>query len=409
MVKCLGIAVLLITQSFRAACAQITANPIVDLGYVKYQGHHNDSLHINEFRGLRFAEPPVAALRWKPPQPYAPLNLTNAVVNATQSGPACVQGFPQWTVSGPVESTGSEDCLFLDIYVPANATKDSKLPVVLTIPGGGYVMGYSGQSSPYALMSHSKNAFIFVLGQYRLGAYGFLGSATYAQEGGAMNAGLLDQRLAMEWVQENIEAFGGDPSKVTIQGGSAGGGSVTNHLIWKGGIEKPPFRAAMAEFPWWQQYLRIEQLEKQYFNLLLSANCSTLVCLQALSENKLKEATQATYISAYANGDYGYGNFYYGPYVDGDLIRGLPSSEFREGHYTKVPTWTMREKYEGVTFSNQSMTLFDDEMKDLRVQFSYADDEFFSNLFTLYPEEDFNSTFWQRSTWFGYVCNPCGK
>lgn len=393
----------IVTNLITVTLAQSTTSPTVSLSYVKYRGHYNDTLKINEYRGLRFAESPIGALRWKSPQPYNPQNLTNSVVDAAQSGPPCVQGYPQWAVSGPVQATGSEDCLFLDIYVPANATIDSHLPVALSIPGGGYVMGYASQSSPYALMKHSNNAFIFVNIQYRLGAYGFLGSSRYTQEGGATNAGLIDQRLALEWVQQHIEAFGGDPSKITVLGGSAGGGSVASHLIWKGGMDTPPFQAAMADFPWWQQFLREEQLAKQYDDILEAANCSKLECLQALPEDILKEATQATYISAYAEKVYGYGNFYYGPYVDGDVIRDLPSREFRAGHFAKVPTWVSREGYEGFTFSNQSMTTIEEATEDLSTQFPYANEEFVHDVFGLYPRDQFNSTFWQRLTWFGYV------
>ena len=392
--------------SATALSQTVTSPPIIDLGAIKYQGFHNNTFEINEFRGIRFAKPPVGVLRWQAPQPYVPRNNTGHIVNATQFSPPCVQGFPQWTISGPVQYVGSEDCLLLDIYVPANATRDSKLPVALSIPGGGYVMGYAGQSSPYALMHHSENSFIFINIQYRLGAYGFLGSTKYRHEGGAANVGLLDQRLAIEWVNEHIQAFGGDPSKITILGGSAGGGSVTSHLIWKGGVAKPPFRSAMADFPWWQQYLTDDQLTAQYFNLLDSADCSTLACLQALPEDVLKEATQTTYISAYAAGSYGYGNFYYGPYVDGEIILGLPSREFREGRFAKVPTWTTREGYEGFTFSNQSLTSIDEEVADLVIQFPYSSDKFIENLFMLYPRIEFNSTFWQRSTWFGWAETP---
>ncbi|KAL5371690.1 hypothetical protein DPSP01_014070 [Paraphaeosphaeria sporulosa] len=397
----------LVTHLITVALAQDTNGPILDLGYVKYRGHYNDTFKIKEYRGIRFAEPPIGASRWKAPQPYNPEFPTDIVVDATKSGPPCVQGYPQWTISGPVQAAGSEDCLMLDVYTPGTATKKSHLPVALSIPGGGYVMGYAGQSSPYALMRHSNNAFIFVNIQYRLGAYGFLGSARYTEDGGATNAGLLDQRLALEWVQEHIEAFGGDPSKVTILGGSAGGGSVTSQLTWKGGNHTPPFRAAMADFPWWQQFLREEQLTKQYDNLLEAANCATLMCLKALPEDILKEATQATYISAYADKAYGYGNFYYGPYVDGDIIRDLPSRELRAGKFVKVPTWVSREGYEGFTFSNQSMTTTEEEAKDLHTQFPYANETFVDDVFGLYPRDQFNSTFWQRSTWFGDFSINC--
>lgn len=82
--------------------------------------------------------------------------------------------------------------------------------------------------------------------QYRLGGYGFLNPDEFDGSEGVKNAGLLDQHLALEWVQRHIAAFGGDPSKVTIWGGSAGGGSVANQLIYEGGEKKPPYRAAIA-------------------------------------------------------------------------------------------------------------------------------------------------------------------
>lgn len=367
--------------------SQTSNGPSVDVNYAMYRGHYNDSLSINEYRGIRFAEPPIASLRWKAPLPYAPRNLTKSVFNATQSGAPCVQGYPKWILSGRFQHSGSEDCLFLDVFVPANATKGSDLPVAVAIPGGGYVMGYTSQSSPYALMRHSQNSFIFVNIQYRLGAYGFLGSDRFTKDGGATNAGLLDQRLALEWVKKNIKCFGGDQSKITILGGSAGGGSVTSHLIWQRGIATPPFRAAMADFPWWQQYSSQVQLAKQYDGLLDAANCSTLMCLRALPEDTLKEATQATYISAYECKEYGYGNFYYGPYVDGKMILGLPSQEFSAGRFAKVPTWISREGYEGFTFSNQSVTTIEEETEDLGVHFPYANQTFLDDVFDLYPRD----------------------
>ena len=377
-------------------------SPIVDLGYAKYRGIYNEGLGIAEFRGIPFAAPPIGPLRWKAPQPFpGSQDSATTLINATESGPACIQGYPAWTIQSNVQISESEDCLKLNIFVPDATKKDEKLPVVLTIPGGGYVMGQADQGSPYALMKHSNNAFIYVVIQYRLGAYGFLGSKSFLQEGGLANIGLLDQRLAIEWVQEHIEAFGGDPERITIQGGSAGGGSVTNHLIWKGGIGKAPFRAAMADFPWWQQFLREDQLVRQYVHLLEAASCSTLSCLRKLDEQQLKQATQSTYLTAYDHREYGYGNFYYGPYVDGDLIQDLPSREFSRGHFTKVPVWTSREGYEGWSFSNQSMTTQDEAVEDVNMQFPYADESFAQSIFDLYPREHFNSTFWQRATWFG--------
>jgi carboxylesterase type B len=110
----------------------------------------------------------------------------------------------------------------------------------------GYTLGSSETVAPgNALVYQSQGSLIYVSIQYRLGAYGFLGGAEVT-ENGVANAGLLDQRAALLWVQRHISQFGGDPSKVTIIGGSAGGGSVTDQMILYGGVNNPPFRAVIA-------------------------------------------------------------------------------------------------------------------------------------------------------------------
>lgn len=138
-----------------------------------------------------------------------------------------MQGTPAWQLqaneTGPVPVTGQEDCLLLDVYVPEEP-QSSSLPVLVNIHGGGYTQGSAYGNAWQALVNASGGSFIYVSTQYRLGAYGFL-SSSEVRENGAANAGLLDQRSALDWVQRNIRAFGGDPAKVTIIGGSAGGGS----------------------------------------------------------------------------------------------------------------------------------------------------------------------------------------
>lgn len=110
----------------------------------------------------------------------------------------------------------------------------------------GYTLGSSETVAPgNSLVYQSKGGLIYVSIQYRLGAYGFLGGAEVLADGVA-NAGLLDQRAALGWVQRNIRQFGGDPGKITIIGGSAGGGSVMDQMILYGGISNPPFRAVIA-------------------------------------------------------------------------------------------------------------------------------------------------------------------
>ncbi|KAF2865916.1 Alpha/Beta hydrolase protein [Massariosphaeria phaeospora] len=389
----------------RGKCTTL-AYPIVDVGYATYRGVYNSTLQVNDYFGIPYAEPPVGALRWHEPVPYGLPANSSVVFNATVPGRICVQGVPAWSTNIPPVDSGSEDCLLLNIIQPANTTKHARLPVVVSIHGGGYTVGNADIAQQYVLMRHSHNAFISVSIQYRLGAYGFLGSSKYSREGGSPNLGLLDQRLALDWVQKHISAFGGDPDKVTIVGGSAGGGSVTSQMIMHGGAENPPFRAVMAQFPWWQQYLREEQLSTQFTLLLSATNCTSLSCLRIVPEDDLKAASQSTYATAYANGEYGYGHFYYGPYVDGEVIQDLPSKEFRAGHFTKVPTFVDRAIYEGIVFTNRSITTKEEETKDLETQFPYANDSFIEQVYDLYAPEGTNSTFWQRQAWFGdYTIN----
>ncbi|KAL9079065.1 MAG: hypothetical protein Q9157_002033 [Trypethelium eluteriae] len=240
--------------------------------------------------------------------------------------------------------------------------------------------------------------------QYRLGALGFLSSSAVRADGVA-NAGLLDQRAALGWVQRHIGAFGGDPHKVTIWGGSAGGGSVVSQLMLYGGEINPPFRSAIAEYPWMQPYHPDSVLEDQYHELLNATSCDSLFCLRALSTSELVTATQATYGQGYwaiPEGHYGYGDFYYGPAVDGNIIRELPSQAFKQGHFSKD-----HDGYEGVVFTNKSEKTVAEEIADLHKLFPYAKQSFFNELFKLYPRDDFNSTFYQRQQIFGDFIIDC--
>jgi carboxylesterase type B len=121
-------------------------------------------------------------------------------------------------------------------------------------------------------------------------------------------------------------------------------------------------------------------------------------------------ATQLTYTEGYRThpvGLYGYGDFYYGPSVDGDVIRDLPSNEWKQGHFAKVPLLVDRDGYEGVYFSNQSALTTESTALDLRQLFPYAKQHFFDRLYQLYPTEAYNTTFWQRQTLFGDFIINC--
>ena len=193
-----------------------------------YQGLKNVQLQpgdsaVNAFLGIRYGQAPTGTLRWKPPQ--APNPGQGSIVAGT-FGHTCTQG----------RATDSEDCLFLNVYTPSTATARSKLPVFIWIHGGALVNGAGSDYDPSVMVA--QNDIIVVTINYRLGSLGFLAASVLAapqanafqNAGDAGNYGLMDQQFAMAWVQQNIEAFGGDPRTVTIGGESAGGLSVSAHL-----------------------------------------------------------------------------------------------------------------------------------------------------------------------------------
>jgi carboxylesterase type B len=302
--------------------------------------------------------------------------------------------------------------------------KSDYIPVLVQIHGGGYDQGNSQSNPGYMMVNQSMGNLIYVSIQYRLAAFGFL-SSNEIRENGAANAGLLDQRAALGWVQRNIRAFGGDPSKVTIIGGSAGGGSVMDQLILYGGASNPPFRAAISEYPWWQSYKNNTILEAQYGQMLTATSCDNLACLRSQSTQSLIDAMQASLISYGWEKYYGWGDFYYGPAVDGDVIRDLPSNEFKQGHFSKVPLIVNRDvrisytevtidaegfqQYEGYNYSPMDDNTEANMTRELQTIFPYAKPSFFKRMYQLYPESDFNSTFFKRAQIYGDYIIDCRK
>ena len=178
---------------------------------------------ITVFKGIPFAAPPVGPLRWRPPRPAEPWDT---ILRAGDYAPAC----PQMHVSypGAPEMETSEDCLYLNVWTPAGSSGD-KFPVMVWIYGGGFAMGSTSVPS-YSGEELAKMGVVVVSIAYRVGALGFLAHPELSAEsehGISGNYGLLDQIAGLEWVQANIEKFGGDPERVTIFGESAGGISVS--------------------------------------------------------------------------------------------------------------------------------------------------------------------------------------
>jgi len=197
------------------------------------------------YRGVPFAAPPVGDLRWKAPQPAA---KWQGVRQAAEFSNACWQ--TQYPAAAAIYQAKlpplSEDCLYLNIWTPAQSAQD-RLPVMVWIHGGGFTRGYGG-SHAYDGEALARKGVVIVTINYRLGIFGFFAHPALSAESGhhaSGNYALLDQIAALQWVQKNIAAFGGDPTRVTIFGESAGSWAV--NVLMASPLAKGLFQRAIGE------------------------------------------------------------------------------------------------------------------------------------------------------------------
>ena len=308
------------------------------------------------FRGVPYAEPPVGALRFAKPLPKAPFNTT---FSATHFGPAC----PQNDARGhPM----SEDCLFLNIYVPATAWNDTnKVAVMVWIHGGSFVSGEGRRTSVENVVAFGD--VIVVTINYRLGPLGFLSLAGEDEVQG--NQGLYDQHLALLWVKANIAAFGGDAEKITVVGGSAGAMSITYQALF------PPSQglfhrmiAASGTALSSPVYLSVSQSHTVSSRLAALLGCDaggvpSLVCLRHLD---VEDIVSAAHTMPLAD------TFYlsWAPSEDGYMVRNpraLTMDRAVTGETPNLPLQSM-DMMVGTTSSDGSVTagIFVEEMADRR-------------------------------------------
>jgi len=244
---------------------------------------------------------------------------------------------------------------FISVHVPTNSNPDSNLPVLIWIHGGGYVFESIGSQNPAQSFVHNSNgALISVEMQYRLGPFGYLPGNEVAKDG-TLNAGMLDQQFALQWVQEHIAKFGGDPHKVTIYGESAGGGSVLQHIVAHGGNTHPPlFRAAMMDSPFLPfQYAFDDPISEDVFSMVASqSGCSginaTLKCLRSISATTLNQVANNIEQSNF------FGVFTFVPVIDGSFIVERPTVTLSKGHRNSDVVFIMTNTHEGDIFTNPS-------------------------------------------------------
>lgn len=312
-----------------------SAAPTVQVQNGSYYGRHNPTYGQDEFLGIPYAQPPVDTLRFRVPQP---LNSSwSNQRNATEYSPQCFgYGSDTWVLGNYV----SEDCLTINVVRPHGIPPDVKLPVGLWIHGGGLTNG--GSSDPRYNLSFivqqsvdMRTPIIAASINYRLHAWGFLWSSEL-QEEGAGNLGFRDQRLALEWVSENIASFGGDPGQVTLWGESAGARSVASQLLAYNGRDDGLFRAAIQESgtglndDFGEVPIEGDPWQEYYDHLVDQANCTsssdTLQCLRSVPAWTLSDIINSTGT-----------NPGFGGVADGDFLAKSRDQLIREGKFVRVP------------------------------------------------------------------------
>ncbi|MBN2805588.1 MAG: carboxylesterase family protein [Prolixibacteraceae bacterium] len=336
-----------------------TQNGIIE-GYVVPE----KGLHI--FKGIPFAQPPVGELRWKAPQPP---EKWEGVRNCKEFSAIAMQGEPapfwMWT-SEFIAPAGKmdEDCLYLNVWTPAKSTTD-KLPVMVFIHGGGFNSG-SGSVPVYNGENMAQKGVVFVTINYRVNIFGFFAHpelTAQSPHGASGNQGLLDQVAALQWVQQNIAAFGGDPEKVTIAGQSAGAFSVSflkASPLCRGLFHRVIAESGGAVMPGTRIAGSLGLHEAEQLGLALQQQCglTSLAELQAMDAKELQQH-----------------NFAPNPIVDGYFLKKSVHEVYQAGEQIDVPLISGWNKDEGLGAPARSAADF---IQAARENYGELADEFLS-------------------------------
>ncbi|PYH97858.1 alpha/beta-hydrolase [Aspergillus ellipticus CBS 707.79] len=369
-----------------------------DAGHkVKYIGSF--SAGIDHFQNIFYAEEPAGPRRFAPPVPVRPAK--GSVIDATRPGAWCPQGTGDILPFTSRVTNISENCLSLRIARPRGVKTAEKLPVVVYLHGGGHALGSASDIlyKPEGLVRESVAAgtpLIYVAINYRLGFFGFATSRALI-ETGQTNAGLRDQRAALEWVRDNIQVFGGDPTRVTAIGQSVGASDIGLHLLSFNGTQGVPFQQAvmMSGAPGLNFNSDPDLVSSHTANIAKQVGCvkddddqsiKTLECLRSIPADVLTNITVAE--SRDARPPFGEGYFY--PTIDNYFLQGRPSEVLRAGKSVKdipiIASWVTND---GAWYPPPHTASDEEVLSSFGLWLHKLSKSTKKKLLELYPVEDF--------------------
>ncbi len=326
---------------------------------------------VGAFEGIPFAAAPVGNLRWQAPQPVP---AWEGVRKATAFGPRCMQA-PIYSDMIFRDSGPSEDCLYLNVWTPANS-ETAKLPVMVWIYGGGFAAGASSEPRQDGSKLAEKGVVVVSM-NYRLGVFGFFAHPDLTKESSkhaSGNYGLMDQASAIDWVHKNIAGFGGDPDNLTVFGESAGSISVSAQMASP--VSKNLIRRAIGEsgsvFMLNAPALSLAQAEQQGSEFGGAIGASTLAALRAMKGNDLLEAAQQNR-----------SKFRFWPNVDGYFMPESPRDIYGAGKQAHIPLlagWNTNEQSAASFFGKDPQTT---ESYKAKVKTLYGENA--GKMLALYP------------------------
>ncbi|KAJ5010634.1 hypothetical protein K4K57_006913 [Colletotrichum sp. SAR 10_99] len=354
------------TTSAPTATAGSGTMPSVTLDYctvVATAG--NESVGYYKYQNIRFAAVPTGDLRWAKPQ-------DPPVETEVNTGDLA---------SADVACSSEEDCLYMDVWAPANS-EGKNLPVMVWTYGGGFTGGSKSENTPEGLFDLSQD-FVYVAYNYRLGMTGLANGPTFLHEGGTSNTAIWDVEHAFKWTKKYISQFGGNPDEITAVGFSAGASQVLFQMTRFAGHAEQLYSRAYVMSPGFVPGAGHQHADAFWLNVSSEAGCAggSIECMRSVDFDTLNTAA-TTVQDAYT--------YQFQPRVDGDIIADTYEAQLYQGRFNfSGPVVATHELHEANSQSYSGVNTTEDVATYLRIFFPAITDSVVDEILALYPEDDY--------------------